>query len=400
MITVKEATEIINDNPLELKTEKINLENAPGRVLAEDVFADRDFPPFNRVMMDGVAISSSGFSPDKYFPIQNIQAAGTVPIPLENQNHCIEIMTGAVLPDNTDAVIPYEEMEKKESKIKILLSEVKRGQNIHLKGTDRKKGDLILRKGKMTSPAEIGVLATVGKSEIEVYVNPKAAIFSTGDELVEVDENPKPFQIRKSNAHVVAAVLEKENIESERIHVNDKKEIIKSALEKALDKNDFVILSGGVSKGRYDYVPEILEEIGVEKLFHRVRQRPGKPFWFGRNENGKIIFALPGNPVSTFMCVHRYVLPWLRLSIGGGEKIFPSAELAEDFIFEKKLQYFLQVKIRFSNEGKLMAFPMIGKGSGDLANLVEADGFLELPEKINRFEKGMTFPFISFRNIL
>ncbi len=397
MISVEEATEIILNNCLELKTEDVKLENSEGRILAEDIFADRDFPPFNRVGMDGVAISSSDFNPDHLFPIEGIQAAGAKPLVLENKNNAIEIMTGAVLPKNTDAVVRYEDFDKINNKIKINLHQINKWQNVHLKGNDRKQGEIILQRGMKISAAEIGIAATEGKLVLKVLALPKLAIFSTGDELVNVEETPLPYQIRKSNVHVLSAALKKEKINSTLIHINDEKEVIKSELKKALEENDFLILSGGVSKGKFDYIPEILNELGVEKLFHKVRQRPGKPFWFGKNKNGKIVFALPGNPVSTFMCLHRYVLPWLRKTLTLPALDFPYAVLKEDFIFNNDLQYFLQVKIEYSEDGKILARPVIGKGSGDLANLINADGFMELPKGKNEFKAGEAYPFIAYR---
>ncbi len=397
MITVQEATEIILQHGYLPKVEKIKLEHSVGRILAEDILADRDFPPFDRVMMDGVALSFAFFSPENHLTIEGVQAAGSPPLILKEKNNCIEIMTGAVLPQNTDSVVRYEDFEKIDQKIKINISDIKKGQNIHFQGTDRKQGDIIIKKSNIISPAEIGVMATVGKKEINVLSLPKIAIFSTGDELVNVKETPLPHQIRKSNIHVLESILQKEKIKTTSIHIKDNKEEIRSGLSKALLNNDVLILSGGVSKGKYDYIPEILEELGVEKLFHRVKQRPGKPFWFGKSKEGKIVFALPGNPVSTFMCTNRYFLPWLRNSMGLPSIHSPYAILTEDFYFDKDLQYFLQVKISHNKKGQLLATPKIGQGSGDLANLVNADGFLELPQEQQQFKKGECYPYISFR---
>jgi len=156
-----------------------------------------------------------------------------------------------------------------------------------------------------------------------------------------------------------------------------------------------VVLSGGVSKGKLDFVPEILKELGIEKQFHFVKQRPGKPFWFGRYKKG-VVFALPGNPVSTFVGMFRYVLPFLYRSAGVELKVV-KAVLDEDFSFKPDLTYFLQVKLSYSDKGELLATPAPGQGSGDLANLVEADAFIELPNDITQFKKGEVFRCYSYR---
>ncbi len=347
-------------------------------------------------MMDGITIQYQNVK-NKIFPIQEIQGAGAPQKILQNKNNCIEIMTGAVLPQNANVVIRYEDIKIENNHAHILIDEIKKNQNIHAQGTDRRKGEIIIPQGKKITAAEIGIAASVGKKIIKVIKNPTAAIFSTGDELVEINEIPQNFQIRKSNVYVLDAILKKENITSELIHINDNKKIIIKKITKALKEHDFLILSGGVSKGKYDFIPEVMEELGVRRLFHKVKQRPGKPFWLGKTKNNKIIFALPGNPVSTFMCAHKYILPWLKESLEQKEIQYPYAILKEDFYFDKDLQYFLQVKIEYDSSGKIWALPIQGKGSGDLANLTDADAFLELPREKNHFKKGEAFPFIKYK---
>jgi molybdopterin molybdotransferase len=177
-------------------------------------------------------------------------------------------------------------------------------------------------------------------------------------------------------------------------HLRDNKEILSSSLKEILDNHDVVILSGGVSKGKFDFIPDVMEDLGIKKLFHQVSQRPGKPFWFGTG-NRKVVFALPGNPVSTYMCFYRYVKPWLLKSLGVTERL-PQAILSADFAFKPALTYFLQVRIAYES-GKLMAHPDAGGGSGDFANLKNIDGFLELPLGGSSFKAGEVFPFIPFR---
>ncbi|MFM8912899.1 MAG: molybdopterin-binding protein [Flammeovirgaceae bacterium] len=174
----------------------------------------------------------------------------------------------------------------------------------------------------------------------------------------------------------------------------DDKTTLEIELRGIANHHDVIILSGGVSKGKFDYVPQVLGSIGIEKHFHQVAQKPGKPFWFGSRDN-TFVFGLPGNPVSTYLCCYRYILPWLWRSLGA-EITQQHAVVAEDYMFKPPLTYFLQVKIKNDN-GRWMAYPRTGEGSGDFANLVEVDGFLELPAEKQGFEKGQPYRFIGFR---
>ncbi len=313
MITVEKATNIILDHIVDFGQEEVALEASIGRVLKEKLTADRDFPPFHRVTMDGVAIRYDAYAEGlRAFYIQGLQAAGNPQEQLKNTTHCIEVMTGAMLPDRADTVIPYEQLEVYNGHANILTETVKAGQNIHRLGEDRKASDMLVDANRVISSAEIGVAATVGKSRIKVAKLPKVVVVSTGDELVSVDEDPLPFQIRSSNVHQIRAILSSWGIEAELLHIRDDEAETFRALEKCVAYYDVIILSGGVSKGKLDFVPGALTRLDVKQLFHRVKQRPGKPFWFGMVPDVVTVFALPGNPVSSFMCVHRYFVPWLR----------------------------------------------------------------------------------------
>ena len=394
MVSVAEAEKIILNHLFTPTTERVSLERCSGKVLAEEIKADRDLPPFNRATMDGIAILFKSFEAGQHeFLIEGIQAAGQPQQTLTNGNQCIEIMTGAPLPNGTDTVIPYENIAIENKRAKISDS-IFKGQNVHQQGSDARQNERLLSPGFEISPAEVALMASVGKSEVNVFNNPFAAVISTGDELVDVDQQPLRHQIRKSNSYALVAALHELGCEADVFHLGDNEKELKAALEVILNKYKLVILSGGVSKGKFDFVPLVLESLGVKKLFHQVSQRPGKPLWFGRSEK-TTVFALPGSPVSTFMCFHRYVKPWLAKSLGNKAKT-PSAILANDFTFTPALTYFLQVKIQNEN-GKLMAYPAAGGGSGDFANLKDVDGFLELPLERSEFQKGESFPLILFR---
>ena len=404
MISVTEARQIIQANEQGWGIEAIDIEHASGRILREDIFADRDFPPFDRVTMDGIAIDSNHFnSGNRIFEITDIQTAGEKAKSITLKNTAIEIMTGAILSTNANANVKYEDLLITELNGKrfaeIKLEVIPKWQNVHKKASDRQIGDLLIKKGRKLSPADIAALATVGKSKIKVSRNPKIAIISTGDELVEVNQEPESHQIRMSNSISIQAKLNELGIENKRFHLLDDYASLKIKIKEILKRYDVLLLSGGVSKGKADFIPEVLSELGVEKLFHKVAQRPGKPFWFGKTNNNKCIFALPGNPISTFMCFTVYFLSWLNASLKNQSRHSIKGVLSEDFNFKPDLTYFMQVDVEIGDQGQLTAKPCIGGGSGDLSNLLESNAFLELPSSNSNFKKKDVFELFFFRNL-
>lgn len=403
MTSVESARNIVNKTALNLGTETIPFLKSLGRVLKEDICADRDFPPFNRVAMDGIAINFEAFHQGIYnYTIEGIQPAGDVQRTLINTHNCYEVMTGAVLPMNCDTVIRYEDLDIKNGVAFITITTVTKGQNVHIRGKDRIKNDLIIEKNTIISAAEIGILATVGKATVKVAKLPKVLIISTGDELVNVDKYPEKHQIRRSNVFTLVSLLNHLNIDADTDHIPDEKPILKHKIATYLKTYDALLFSGAVSKGKYDFLPEVLEELGVQKLFHRISQRPGKPFWFGTTNDTKInsktfVFAFPGNPISTFVNCKVYFYEWFYTSTSVKRSI-QTAILGDAVIFKPNLTYFLHVRLK-SKYGHLVAYPVNGNGSGDLASLVEADGFIEIPKsEQTEFKEGETFPVITYRH--
>ncbi len=399
MISVEKALEIIinsgQDFGAEISVEEIPFLKSSGRILKESIFADRDFPPFNRVTMDGIAIDVTSFqNGQRSYKIEGIQPAGSEQISLKNPENCIEVMTGAVSPTNTSAVVRYEDLEIKNGSAVILIDKIRSFQNIHEQGKDEQKGNELIAKNTLIGAAEIGVFATVGKSFVKVAKQPKVMIVSTGDELVSVDEIPLTHQIRRSNVFTLVSLLEKLHMPSETSHISDDKFVLKSTIKGYLETFDVLLFSGAVSKGKFDFLPEVLEELAVQKLFHQVAQRPGKPFWFGQTATCKV-FAFPGNPVSTFVNCLVYFYPWFYKSVGlkMEEK---TAILSENVIFKPNLTYFLPIKINY-RFGHLIATPINANGSGDLASLLKADGFMQLPNEQNEFKKGESYPIVTYK---
>ena len=270
MITVEEAEKIIQAELRNYGAEIMPFELTLGRVLAEDVKADRDLPPFNRVTMDGIAIQHSALENGiRSFHVKATQAAGDPPVMIFEADHCVEIMTGAALPPSVDTVIRYEDLEMRAGLASIIVSHkiIQKGQNIHYQGRDKRKDDQVALSGQLITPALIGVIASVGETEIRVKRLPRVVIISSGDELVEVEQTPEVYQIRKSNNYTIKAILQANGISAEMIHIADNLEVTRKIIGECLQNFDVLLLSGGISMGKFDYIPKALEELKVSSAF-------------------------------------------------------------------------------------------------------------------------------------
>ncbi|GAB4024797.1 molybdopterin molybdotransferase MoeA [Spirosoma gilvum] len=397
MLSVADAFAITQQHLLTLPTETIPLMDSLGRVLREPIFADRDFPPFNRVSMDGIGIAFSAYaSGQRTFGISGQQFAGQPQQTLADATACLEVMTGAMLPVGIDTVVRYEDISVSNGQATITIDDITVGQNIHLQAVDRRAGDELLPVGTLLSPSAIAVAASVGKSTVVVSSLPRVALISTGDELVDVGDTPLPHQIRRSNTYMLRAALTSLGITATLHHIVDDEQVLQAEIQNLLATNDVLILSGGVSAGKADFVPDVLTRLGIQKHFHKIEQRPGKPLWFGTSSTdtaypNRTVFALPGNPVSTVLCAYRYVIPYLRTSLGLAPAPALYAQLAQSVVFKPNLTYFLPVRLTAAPDGRTMAHPLPGSGSADFANLLAADGFMELPTEQSAFGIGEAF---------
>jgi len=388
MITVTEAERIIRAQTRDYGSETVAYLHAQGRVLAENLFADRDLPPFNRAMVDGVAIRHDGYRQrGQSFKISGTQAAGDNPLPRGGEGECIEIMTGAALDPTFDTVIRYEDVRMSDGLACIELDEVRLGQHVHLQGSDKKQGDLVATAHSIVTPALIGLAASIGKTALRVKKLPRVATITTGDELVSAEDTPSAFQIRRSNGVTIGAVLQRYGLTADWLHLADDEQEVRAKLAQYLQEYDILLMSGGVSKGKFDYIPGVLQGLGTEKLFHGILQKPGKPFWFGRHARGTLIFAFPGNPVSTFMCLHRYFVPWLEQALGLPPRLPEYALLQEVVLKPIHLQCFVQVNLRPDEGARLQAIPVASNNSGDFSQLSQGEAFMELPSGKSRMEK-------------
>jgi len=319
MLKFTEAQKLIADQSRSFGVEKIALGDADGRILAEDIYADRNYPPFNRAAMDGYAINTGDWENGiREFGVQQVIYAGEAAKEELKAATCYKIMTGAPVPLSANAVIRREDAEQTGDAIKFNLENLKPFQNISRQGEDMRQGDKILSKGTPCSLAAISILASLGKSTVQVQCLPKVALFTTGNELVEVGMSVSATQIRNSNQYLLKSLLKKWLIKPAICkHVIDDKAQLKTALSGALSF-DIIITCGGVSAGDADYLPEVLADLGVKKLFHKVAIKPGKPIWCGQMPNGGMVFALPGNPVSCMVTFKLFIEAYLTTCLGVG----------------------------------------------------------------------------------
>jgi molybdopterin molybdotransferase len=391
MISVTDALAAVLLHQQDYGTETVELGHATNRVLAQNVRADRDFPAYHRVTMDGIAIRSEEFRAGRrHFRIAGIQAAGQPPVLLIDPESCIEVMTGAVLPPGSDAVVPYEDCEEGDGGFTVTIDSLEQFQNIHRQGSDAAESALLLKPGMRIRPAESAILATVGAAQVTVRKLPRVLICSSGDELVDVDAPVAPHQIRQSNRSMLMAALSYEGIQAGSLHLWDDIDAMKTQLSAVLPHYDVILISGAVSRGKFDFLPRVLTELGLSTFFHRVAQKPGKPFLFGMFHTGPVVFGFPGNPVSTQVCYNSYFLPWLRASLGLPERQL-EAILARDVHFKAPLDYHLLVRIRY-DRGQMLAIPVPGANSGDMVSLIEADAVMTLPATQELFKEGSSWP--------
>ena len=390
MLTTAEALQAVLAAAPAFPAETVAASAATGRVLRQIVRAERSQPPFDRVMMDGIAFAWSDYDGgQRKFPIQAIQAAGDQVLTLES-GHCIEIMTGAALPANADCIVPVERLTVADNVAEIEADyEVRANRFIHAHGSDFAKGAHLLTPGKRISPLDIAIIASCGETEIEVAADPVVRVVSTGNELVAAGEPVGPHQIRMSNGPAIVSLLNSHGYErTEHDHIADDVDALRSRLATHLEDADVLVLSGGVSMGKADYIPQVLSELGVELIFHKVSQKPGKPMWFGKGPKQQLVFALPGNPVSALVCCRQYVITALNKASGAKEMPPEFAVLASNISFKPALTCFQPVTLLSSAAGQILAMPVKTNTSGDFASLSATDGYVELAKDQAVFPSG------------
>lgn len=400
MLTTNEALAAIRQNLRPMGTERVALNHAVGRILRQTVVAERDQPPFDRVMMDGIAIDFAAFAAGRRrFSIAATQAAGDPASSLEKPEDCIEIMTGAVLPMGASCIIPVERISVTQGFAEIEAGyEAEERQFIHPQASDHERGTLVLESGSRIRSVEVAILASCGLESVSVAAQPSIRVISTGNELVAAGRPIDDHQVRLSNGPALCAMLEEHGLTAcSHEHLPDEVARLQNRLAQHLDEADVIVLSGGVSKGKADFVPDVLASLGVQRIFHRISQRPGKPMWFGTGPKGQLVFALPGNPVSALVCCRHYVVPALGEASGipcvAGKR---SVVLAEDVTFSPNLTYFLPVRLKPGASHASEAVPVPTNTSGDFTSLKGTDGYVELAAEQNFFAKDSVVPLICW----
>lgn len=398
-VNVAIAVSLIEQHMPRYPSEQVDLENAQGAILRQHVAAERDQPPFDRVTMDGIAIKYSALdSGNRTFSIRGIQAAGAAATEIGDASNCIEIMTGAVLPIGADTVIPVERIRREADRaiVEADYSPVI-GQFIHRRASDHAAGKPLLEPGIVIGAPEMAVLTIAGDAKVEIARWPSIAIISTGDELVDLGEPIEPFQIRSSNDRAIQTALGKSGCRtSHRFRLPDDASQLAVEIGQLHEQHEVLILSGGVSMGKYDYVPQILDQLGIAPVFHKILQRPGLPMWFGISGTDKPVFALPGNPVSSLVCLVRYVVPAIRRAMGESNARQPRIQLSEPVEFSPDLTYFMPVELEFDNGGQIHALPRPTNTSGDFVSLAGTDGIVELERGRDEFPQGYAAPFFAW----
>lgn len=373
MINYKEAQEIIKSQAGSVGKELIDIDDALGRVLAENIIADRDYPPFNRSAMDGFALTTDDFRKGiRSFKIIETLFAGQKSHKKLSRGQCYKIMTGAAVPECANVVIRREDTVEEEDIIRLTTEHCMHFQNIALKGQDIKKDTIALNAPLKLNASAAGFLASLGKRDFLVYKMPEVAVFTTGNEVIALGNPVNELQIYNSNLHLLKALLlEHKIIPQHTAHILDDEEQLEKTLKPYLDV-DMLILSGGVSVGDADFVPGILRKLGIKTLFHKVAIKPGKPFLCGRLPAGGLVFALPGNPFSCLVTFKLFIDTYLESSFGlsSHKKI----KLPVSFGRIKKSSFDEFFPVRITEESQLDPIDFNGSGDIRLASFANALG--------------------------
>jgi molybdopterin molybdotransferase len=402
MLTVKAAREIVLDHcrsirPGQVPTEVVPLLASQGRVLAEPIHLDLDQPPFDRSMRDGFAVKSGDLDPPpaRLRCVGEIKA-GEAPTLVLQPGEAIQIMTGAPAPEGADAVVMVEHTERLPKDEIAVLRSVPAGANIAPRGSERRQGDLLMPPATRLGVLEVAGLAAVGQSRVRVFRRPEASILATGDELVDVDRQPGPGQIRNSNAYsLFAQVVSHGGTPRVLATARDTLEHLRRQIRLGLE-SDLLLVSGGVSAGKYDLVEEVFQELGIQVQFESVSMRPGKPTVFAKRGE-QFIFGLPGNPVSTFVAFELFVAPVLQSLQGlpGGDLKLVRGELRGKILEKSGRTALLPATVALES-GHIRIQPVSWKGSADIFSLVDANGLVVVPSECRELLPGQEVDALLF----
>lgn len=403
MITPEEAWNVIQKTVKPLSISNIPVTECLHHVLARPVIADRDLPDANRSAMDGFAVHAEDVTkPDTKLAVVGEVAAGSNAAPSVSPGECVMIYTGANLPPDTDTIVRIENTSSSGDMTITIKKPVEKGSDIFMKAENASKGDILIHAGVQLSPAHVGVCAQVGCAHPDVYRQPAVSILVTGAELKRATENIEPYQIRDSNGPTITAMLKANHFKANsNTIINDDPDTIAKAITALLDINDLIIITGGVSVGSYDFVPDAINKAGGKIVFHGVAMQPGKPQLFATFPNGKFVFGLPGNPLSVMTGFHEFILPALKLLSGlPPSKCIETLELPlkGEANHSGKRQYYALGRLTQGPDGYSIE-PIKRSGSADLVAACIADGVFAMPPGITHLTNGTIVKFTPWITI-
>ena len=389
------STAMANERPDRMPVESVPLLESMHRILREDVYCDADSPRFDKAVRDGFAVRYEDVAaiPATLTVIGEARAGAGADVTV-NSGECCEIMTGAPLPAGANAVVMVENTERPAADSVRILKAVRENEGLLRRGAEARKGDRILAAGRRIGLADLGLLAGTGKSGVPVSRKPRVAVVATGDELVDVDQQPQPGQIRNSNTYTICAQVREAGAEPVilgigRDNLDDLRGKIRAGLE-----HDILLVSGGVSMGKYDLVEAVFAELGVEVLFDKIAMKPGKPTVFGHRDE-TFVFGLPGNPMSTMVAFHMFVRP-LILRLLKAENTKPQileAQLEAPAKCDPERAALVPAVVRFEN-GRYRIRTAPWKGSSDLVGLARANALIMIPRRAGTLDAGETAEFL------
>lgn len=380
MISIKEALTRVRENTAKLDSVNVNLLNALGSVLSESIQSPINMPPFDQSAMDGYALGGEALV---YTVVTEIQAGASATEKSLHRGEAARIFTGAMIPEGTTS-IAKQEIVKRDGDTITLLEKVREGMSIRKKGEELAINELAISKGTYLNPAAIGFLSGLGIQKVNVYRKPKIAVIVTGNELTKPGEKLLPGRIYESNSATLTSVLKHAGFDSSLVTIKDDFNSTKESIGNAIDQNDVVIITGGISVGDYDFVGKALAELQVEEVFYKVKQKPGKPLFYGKKE-GKTIFALPGNPAAVLTCYYIYVRTAIRSLIGVSTPMLEERQASILHDFSKKGDRAHLLKAYITNEGVQVH---TGQSSAMLSSFVGANSLIYLSEEDREIKKG------------
>ncbi len=390
MISVEQAQQKIIETVVRRATVTVPLKEALGRVLAADINAPFDTPPFDNSAMDGYAVRAAdtqdaNAATHTSLKVTHTVAAGDAPDWTLQAGETARIFTGAMVPKGADAVIPQENVERTEDQIRVN-APVAAGKHIRNQGEELRKDTTVFQRGDALTSAGIGLLASLGQKQVEIFSPPRVGIIVTGSEIVTELTDYQPGKIFDSNSFALVAALQEMQLSPAMVmQCSDDKEALLATIETGFAESDFLIITGGVSVGDYDFVKEIAQGHGVEEIFWKVKQKPGKPIYFGKRNDTQYLIGLPGNPASALVCFYEYARIALLHAMGHQAPALPSLRCPLKADFKKKGDRAHFLRARFDGESVEI---LEQQGSHTMVSFAQANCLVILPEETNQVEAG------------